>query len=58
MVFKKRNEVLMDRHPFGVTHTASLKIVVTACAVLAVAGPPPALAAERTVLCEEFTNVW
>jgi len=58
ILFKKGNEVVMDRYPFGATHAASLMMVLTACTVLAVAGPLPALAAERTVLCEEFTNVW
>jgi hypothetical protein len=28
------------------------------CVAVAIAGSPPVLAAERTVLCEEFTNLW
>ena len=56
--FKQGDEVAMDRSPFGATYAASLMMALAACTVIAVAGPLPALAAERTVLCEEFTNVW
>jgi hypothetical protein len=59
--FQKQIEVpMMEKHPFGASPlgSTSLAIVVTACMVFATCGPLPARAAERMVLCEEFTNIY
>ena len=50
----------MEKHPFGVSPLGStlLAVVVTASMVFATCGLLPAQAAERTVLCEEFTDIY
>ena len=51
----------MHEHPFRAIplwRTTSVAVVLTTCMVVAICCPPPAFAADRTVLCEEFTNKW
>ena len=53
----------MKKHPFRAIHSArtgSLTALLTTCAAIAVfpVAAGPVLAAQRTVLCEEFTNKW
>ena len=48
----------MNRYCLGEAGAASRMAVLAACVVIGVCGPQPIFAAERMVLCEEFTNVW
>lgn len=52
----------MKKHPFQAIHLwrAPPVVVLIPCVVitLAICCTLPAVAAERTVLCEEFTNKW
>lgn len=48
----------MNRCLSRVSRTLSPGAVWVAGALLAFCGPMPVLAAQRTVLCEEFTNNW
>ena len=52
--------LVKKRHPFPAIRfswRASIVALIPWTA-LAILGTPPAFAAERTVLCEEFTNKW
>lgn len=50
----------MNKYPFGAKDISALAVALAACAVMVVCGGicRPAGAADRTVLCEEFTNIW
>jgi hypothetical protein len=48
----------MSEYPPRVRHAASLRTVWLACALITICGPLPAFAADRIVLCEEFTDYW
>lgn len=47
----------MSKHPFGVPSGPPFTALWSVCTLIAICGPSPAPAAERTVLCEEFTDV-
>ncbi len=52
---------LMNEHPFRAIRlgrTGLAAAVLIPCIVIAICCTLPAFAAERTVLCEEFTNKW
>ena len=58
-VSRSRSEILvMNTCLSGATEAAWRTGALTACMLIAVGGSLPAWAAERTVLCEEFTNIW
>ena len=49
----------MNAYPFEAIRLRSTSLAAVAvCTVFATCGPLPAPAAERTVLCEEFTNLY
>jgi hypothetical protein len=48
----------MSEYPLRVRHVAALRAVWIVCAMITICGPSPAFAAERIVLCEEFTDYW
>ena len=58
---KTRDNVLLRSHGrFGAIHLRGIALpasVLIACAVAMLCLPLPAFAAERTVLCEEFTQL-
>lgn len=56
---KGRREMLINNRygPRGAGATLGAAVVVGWVAVM-LFGPQPAFAAPRTVLCEEFTNIW
>jgi hypothetical protein len=47
----------MNRYYLGMAGMTSCLAVLTACAVIGLCPPQPSFAAERTVLCEEFTSI-
>ena len=47
----------MKRNPFLIGKDKGLGCVLVVL-IIAGAGPLPAVAAERVLLCEEFTNKW
>ena len=47
----------MKRNPFLASEDIGFGCVLVIL-IMAAAGPMPAVAAERAVLCEEFTNKW
>ena len=47
----------MNRYCLGRAGAASRMAVLTACVVIGICGSQPTFAAERMVLCEEFTNL-
>ncbi len=56
----KQEVLVMNKYPFGAKDISALAVALAACAVMVVCGGicRPAGAADRTVLCEEFTNIW
>ena len=48
----------MNQYPFRATGGTSLGQALIVCMVMAICSPLAALAADRTVLGEEFTNIW
>jgi hypothetical protein len=62
MFFAEQTETLLERRSVravagGRSHPLR-RAAWGVCVVVAISGPPPVFAAERTVLCEEFTNLW
>jgi len=49
---------LFNRYGFGIARVTAPVVVLATCAVMVICGPQSAFAAERTVLCEEFTSLW
>ena len=61
LAFMRKEAFVINNSPLWTPRprwTPSLTALLAVGVVMATCGPPPALAAERTVLCEEFTNMW
>jgi hypothetical protein len=50
--------LVMSEYALRVRDAASLMAGWIACAMITICGPLPGSAAERIVLCEDFTDYW